>query len=170
MVTGIALGFGFKKITIMPFGFRIAFNKEQKEERKKILVAAAGPLINFCIMLIAIALGLHKNIIYSNLIIGIFNLLPIYPLDGGRILKLIIRKKVDKNKAFKTLNIITNITAVVITVIGSVLILYVKNMAVLFAIAYLWYFTVKENNKYKIMKRMYNAIEKNDDNIIKKDF
>ena len=32
-------------------------------------------------------------LIYSNLLIFIFNMLPIYPLDGGRILKAIVHIK-----------------------------------------------------------------------------
>lgn len=81
----------------MPFGVSISFkikveeyNKKIKKgnmlEIKKILVALAGPLTNFIIIIIAsnINIDLFKAliIIYTNFLIMIFNLLPIYPLDG----------------------------------------------------------------------------------------
>ena len=93
MITGIVLGFKPKKFMIMPFGFKIQFKEikiEKKVETKKIAVAVAGPLINLIIIGISAFLKLHINIIYINLIISLFNLIPIYPLDGGRILKEII--------------------------------------------------------------------------------
>lgn len=70
---------------------------------KKIAIAFAGPLVNMFIAIIAFFMP--KNIliqkellVYANLLLAIFNLLPIYPLDGGRILKEIITIKRRKKK------------------------------------------------------------------------
>ena len=105
LLAGLLMGMKPEKIELMPFGVSISFkikveeyNKKIKKgnmlEIKKILVALAGPLTNFIIIIIAsnINIDLFKAliIIYTNFLIMIFNLLPIYPLDGGRILKGIL--------------------------------------------------------------------------------
>lgn len=118
-----------EKIEIMPVGISISFkikpqeyNKKIKKgnilEIKKILVAFAGPLTNFLIILIAMKLKFEliktTTIIYTNLLILIFNLIPIYPLDGGRILKGILHINIGKTKAEKYINNISLITTIII--------------------------------------------------------
>jgi len=86
--------FGWAKpVPINPYNFR-----DQKYGSAK--VAAAGPAANFAVALffglalrffpaISAVSGLHlmfSYVVYINLLLGIFNLLPIPPLDGSHIL------------------------------------------------------------------------------------
>ena len=94
MMAGLILRLKPKSLNVMPFGISITFETyEYKKliEIKKILIATAGPLINLIICIIASVLHINAEtkqlIIYSNILIVLFNLLPLYPLDGGRILK-----------------------------------------------------------------------------------
>ena len=96
--------------------------------------------------------------IYCNLIIFIFNLIPIFPLDGGRIIKSIIKILFGKQKAEKSTYLISNITIIIMMAIGSILILYLKNISVLIIIIYLWYLVHKENRSYEIKNKLYEII------------
>ena len=101
-------------------------------------------------------------IIYSNILIGLFNLIPMYPLDGGRILKSIFRLKNNEKKTDKIVNEISNIIMALLTAISSITIIYFKNISILFILIYLWTIIIRENRRYKLKNRIDNIIQKND--------
>ena len=173
LLAGILMEMKPEKIELMPFGVSISFkikveeyNKKIKKgnmlEIKKILVALAGPLTNFIIIIIAsnINIDLFKAliIIYTNFLIMIFNLLPIYPLDGGRILKGILHINFGIQKSEFYTNIISKITVTIITILSSVLILYIHNIAIALIDMYLWYLVIKEDIIYKKREKILENI------------
>lgn len=176
LLAGILMGMKPEKIEIMPFGVSISFKINVKEynkkikkgnalEIKKIIVALAGPITNFIIILITsnLKLDLIKSmlIIYTNFLIMIFNLLPIYPLDGGRVLKGILHIILGKRKSEKYIKNISKITVIVITAISSILILYIQNISIFLIDMYLWYLVIKEDLKYKKREEIYKKILEN---------
>lgn len=175
LLAGLLMGMKPEKIELMPFGVSISFKikveeynkkikKGNKLEIKKILVALAGPLTNFIIIIIAskIHIDLFKAliIIYTNFLIIIFNLLPIYPLDGGRILKGILHINFGIRKSEFYTNIISKITVTIITILSSILILYIHNIAIALIDMYLWYLIIKENIIYKKREKILENINK----------
>ena len=173
---GLLIGMKPEKIELMPFGVSISFkikveeyNKKIKKgnllEIKKMVVALAGPLTNFIIIIITnnLKIDIFKSlmIIYTNFLIMIFNLLPIYPLDGGRILKGILHINFGIRTTEFYINIISKIMVAIITILSSILILYVHNVAILFIDLYLWYLVLKEDVKYKKREEIYNKILEN---------
>ena len=158
------------KIELMPFGLSVSFKlhindynkkifKANLLELKKIIVAMSGPIVNLLIVLIIglIDMNFEKKdiVIYSNLLIMLFNLLPIYPLDGGRILKSIIHIFCGGKCARILTNKIANYLMVIITAIGSVSIYYFKNIAIFIIIIFLWRLVIIENKKFAIIINAY---------------
>ena len=137
--------------------------KSNMIEVKRIIVAIAGPIANLIVIVIMNFINLNNNItntiIYSNFLILIFNLLPIYPLDGGRILKSALSLLVNKRNATIYINRISNVVLFLITFLFSILIYYLKNIALLFILVYLWYIVLKENKIYRMKIRLYDMLK-----------
>lgn len=177
MLAGILLGFKPNSLEIMPVGLSISFegkvdfyNKRIKKGSlltlKKLIIAASGPITNiifiiFFLLFDVSPLGIDRELIlYANILIAIFNLIPIYPLDGGRIINGILEIIYGRKEAYEYTNKISNICIAMITAISSIAILYWKNIAILFIITYLWYLVIVENKKYKNKQEIYKRIEK----------
>lgn len=164
MASGIFLGLKPKTLEIMPFGLSVIFEIYESKKMvnlKKIIIASSGPIVNMLIAIVTFATNKNlSNIIYSNIIIAFFNLLPIYPLDGGRILKLILKSKYKYDKVEDITNKVSNATIIVITCLSSVLILLWQNIGLVFVIAYLWLIMIKENKRCQLHKKIYNEIAK----------
>lgn len=98
--------------------------------------------------------------IYTNVLIAIFNILPIYPLDGGRIVNCFLNIIFGNMNAKKITNDVSIIFTIILTAISSIAIYYFKNIAVLLIIIYLWSIVLLENRKLKRMLKI-NEIVKN---------
>ncbi len=176
LLAGIILKQKPEKVEIIPVGISITFKTKLEDinkkigksnllEIKKILIALAGPITNIIIIIITLKIPINiiqKAIItYANLIIAIFNLLPIYPLDGGRILKGILNIIAGKIKTIKYINTISIISTIITTIILSIATWYNKNIAIIFICIYLWIIMIKEIQKNKQKQRIYKILEKN---------
>ena len=100
----VAIGEGLKvsDITLFFLGGMANLEKECTTSKGSLKIAISGPIVSLLLAFIMISLSNNLselNLIFSNLfkqvgslnfLIGIFNLLPIIPLDGGVILKSLI--------------------------------------------------------------------------------
>lgn len=183
LLMGVLLGKKIEKVQILPLGVNISFKILVEDYNKKIikgnisniknlLIAIAGPFVNFVIAIILYNLrsinlseiklfrGISLEIIiYINLLIGFFNLIPIYPLDGGQIVKEILCITLGKKSALKHTNIISNISIIMLTILSSIVIIIVKNIAIFLIICFLWGLVIKENKRYNMIKKMYEMVE-----------
>ena len=177
LIFGIILGLRPEKMDLMPTGLAISFkinvdyyNKKIGKGNlftiKKILVALAGPFTNLLMVIIFSFLNIDYNlklmIIYSNWLMFFFNLLPIYPLDGGRILGGILHLNMGLNKSKDIVNDVSIIVMIILTSVGSIAILYYKNIAIFIIIMYLWILVINESRKFtKRKKCSFRLIHRN---------
>ena len=179
VLTGIILGFKPKNIEVLPIWISACFymqcddynkkiNYANRFVLKKVIISCAGPITNFIIAIIFYFFDFsifnisREFIIYTNLIIGIFNLIPIYPLDGGRIIKNILHIKIGLKESYKYTKIIANLSIIILTIFSSMAILYLKNISIVLILIYLWGIVIIQNKKYESKMNIYKMLEKNE--------
>ena len=130
------LGYKLNKIVLMPFGAIIDGDLEGISFKDEIYVAAWGPICNLITAAFFVALwwlvptmyAFTDTACYSSLSIALVNLLPAYPLDGGRILKCILtraylKRNPNTQKAVKRAEKICRATT--LTIAGCLLTLFI---------------------------------------------
>src|ERR1019366_901136 len=107
----VARGFGLpvRRVLLYPLGGFSEIEKEPPTPSQEFLVSVAGPVVSLALAGIAFALTsvaghgilgtLIDQLFRANLLVGIFNLLPGLPLDGGRILRAGVWKITGKPAA-----------------------------------------------------------------------
>lgn len=174
LIAGLCVGFRIKSFEIKPIGFTISFyhsiddyNKKIRRgnllELKKVLVYMSGPLVNIVTSVIFFFVKgdelLRTELIYINLIIALVNLIPIYPLDGGRIMKSILCIFLGLRKAYKYTEKVSWISVIMILATSSILILKVKNYALLLMILYLFYIRIINSKVIERKIRMFDSFD-----------
>lgn len=104
-------------ITLLPIGGMARLEKMPDKPGQEIAVALAGPAINVLIWAtITIVLGVHADIeslqsledtsegflarlAAVNLFLVIFNMIPAFPMDGGRVLRAVLATRLDRVRA-----------------------------------------------------------------------
>ena len=159
---GLCLKLKPNTLAIEPFGIGIEFEEFKVTEKAKLMVAIAGPALNLILAIVFAFINIkHQNLIINiNILLAIGNLLPIYPLDGGRILKSIIKMKYESQVAEDIVNKVSNILMITITFATSVLILIYHNIGLFLIIIYLWIIIMRENKRYLLKKRIRKMIQK----------
>lgn len=102
-------GYVVKKVVLLPYGAMMSAG-ENFDKTSSVLIGLAGPLCNLLIALVTLGLWWLApaaypytiSFLYANLSLGVFNLLPVYPLDGSRVALGFCKNKL---KAIKGLQI-----------------------------------------------------------------
>lgn len=121
ILVGKLFGLKCKKIVITPIGqFAILDKLETIDRNKKMLIVSAGVLLNlFFAFLFSFFTNEKMQLIRNiNLLIAFFNILPIYPLDGGRFLQYFLGSKIGDLKAGNIIRKISKILSLVLFILG----------------------------------------------------
>lgn len=110
-------GIPTRNITLYPIGGVAQLQRMPTDPKQELVIALAGPLVNFVLAgilyLIYIPVGSFTglvtfsligtsflaNLIWVNLVLAVFNLLPAFPMDGGRVLRAVLAMNTDYLKA-----------------------------------------------------------------------
>lgn len=118
-------GYKLSKFSLSPYGVSLSYYGQTLEQKDEIYIALAGPVVNLAVALITVAFWwmfptfylVSYNFVEVNLIIALTNLLPAFPLDGGRVFVSLFSNIVERRKALK----ITIIFNVVLSVMFFIL-------------------------------------------------
>jgi Zn-dependent protease len=114
-VSGIELSFfgGAAKMMDMP-----------RRADHEIAIAAAGPAVSLMLAGAGLGLGvaLHSPLVLTiggiNLVLAAFNLIPALPMDGGRILRALLARKMDFVRATDVAVTVSRVAAVAFVIFG----------------------------------------------------
>lgn len=135
----IKLGYSVDGMIFALYGSALKTNNCYKS-KDEILIALCGPLVNIIIILILLASWwlfpslylFTKPFLVANIMVLIFNMLPIYPLDGGRILLTYLSKRVSRNRLEKISQKICTFMGIVILLLFVFSIFIAINYSLLF--------------------------------------
>lgn len=115
--TAMHFGVGVRRILLMPIGGMAEFDSIPREPARELLITLAGPAVNFAIAAVlwlivgvpegwplggdylANATGFAQLLLTWNLVMGCFNLVPVFPMDGGRIFRAVLATRLPYLRA-----------------------------------------------------------------------
>lgn len=116
-------GIATPNVTLLPIGGVASLERMPEKPREQLLVALAGPAVNVVIAAIlllwlslasgadTLARGMTRledpnvslvaRLAAANIVLAVFNLIPAFPMDGGRVLNALLAMRMDKNRAIQ---------------------------------------------------------------------
>jgi Zn-dependent protease len=109
-----AFGINTPDITLLPIGGVARLERMPEEPVQELIIAVAGPLVNVVIALGLFVVGgaqgllnrspvegggLIAQLLTINIILVLFNLLPAFPMDGGRVLRALLATRMSYARA-----------------------------------------------------------------------
>ena len=138
------------KIVILPFGGLIIFNEKiDNSLLQEFLITISGPLLQLIITLL-INNSLLNNISYSLLI---FNLLPITPLDGSKILNILLNKFICFRVSYYLVLLISLLFIIIIFKFNLIIILIIICLIKEIILSFIKYKYIY--NKFMLEKYLY---------------
>lgn len=115
-----------RDIVLLPIGGVASLERMPRNPWQELWIAAAGPLVNVAIAsvilpvlwLFSVSNGFWFNLALANIALVIFNLIPAFPMDGGRILRSTLALCMDWLDATKIAVVVGKISAVALGCIG----------------------------------------------------
>ena len=162
------LGYNIKNIKLIPFGICLNINSFNILPKDEIKIAVAGPIVNFFIALLTIALwwvfpetyNYTYIFCYANFITGSFNLIPAFPLDGGRILLSVIKQKTNVKNAIKICKIINILLSILLILLFIYSCFVSINLTYLFVTFCILSGVFEKNNFQKYTLINYGVLKK----------
>ena len=135
-LTARRFGVGTRDITLFPIGGVARLERIPEKPMQEFWVAIAGPAVNgaiAAIILVVLVLlgrgadlftlqslesGFLEKLLWVNLFIGCFNLLPAFPMDGGRVLRSLLAIRIGRRRATAIAANVGQAMAILLGIIG----------------------------------------------------
>jgi len=163
-------------IILLPIGGVARLERMPEDPKQELWVTLAGPAVNvliaFIIFLILFLTGspiplvntdfftdsFLANLMALNIILVVFNMLPAFPMDGGRVLRALLALRMEYAKSTKIASKIGKAMAILFGIIGLF-----SNPFLVFIAAFVWF---GANQEEKMLKMKYSGKPYNPDNLI----
>jgi Zn-dependent protease/predicted transcriptional regulator len=143
-LTALKFGIKTKSITLLPIGGVASLEKIPEKPKQEFLIAVAGPMVNiviaFILYFVLQTTGMFPteedlkqlvqtenlfttqmflfNLMAANMILTLFNFIPAFPMDGGRMLRALLALKMDRVTATQIASSIGKTLAIIIIFFG----------------------------------------------------
>jgi Zn-dependent protease len=145
-----SFGVRTRKITLLPFGGVADLEQMPRSSRQELWIALAGPAVNLAIAaglyVIAMSLGglsvggvwlaglsFLASLMWANVGLAVFNMIPAFPMDGGRVFRALLARRLGHTRATIAAANVGRAFAIAFGIIG----LYTSPLLVLVAV-FLW--------------------------------
>ncbi len=115
-LTARRYGIHVPRILLLPIGGMAEFDRIPRKPAQELWITVAGPAVNFALVAVLLPLswaalfgsepvatystqGILAQLCYANFIMGVFNLVPVFPMDGGRIFRALLATKLPYLRA-----------------------------------------------------------------------
>lgn len=137
-LTARRFGVGTRSITLYPIGGLARLERIPSEPMKEFWIALGGPIVNLVIAAVLAAVlfvlggsfapgvlespGTHTlaSLMWINLVLAGFNLLPAFPMDGGRVLRSVLAMRQDYAQATQTAANVGQMMAILFGLFGLI--------------------------------------------------
>ena len=163
------------RILLLPIGGMAQFQSLPREASKELVISLAGPAVNFALVPFLLLLGgipwefvalfragefpivdwrtFVQALLLVNLVMGLFNLLPIFPMDGGRVLRALLTYRFTYLKATATAALVSKILSTA-GVVAALFILPLLGLGIAIVPAILFAFIFFAGNlEYRMVER-----------------
>ena len=142
-LTARRFGIATRDIVLLPIGGVARLERMPDRPQQEILVAVAGPAVNVAIALVLLAVmtvlgvptvsprlsgGLLESLFVVNVGMVLFNMLPAFPMDGGRVLRALLALRLPYVKATRIASLVGQAIALLFGLVG----LFTNNPMLLF--------------------------------------
>jgi len=156
-------------IALLPSGFSGRWKRFQPERWVQCVICSFGPVGNvFAAVVSKVFLPesqLKTDFVKANLFIGVFNLIPLYPMDGGSILLILLYNRVGTDKTLRVMKKLGFWLRILLLATGVYIMIGYKNPSLLLAIVSLpgtgnMRRTVKHLNLDSLIRRRERILKK----------